>query len=154
MKQLYRSMFDQGLLEAAELRALAAFARGAATELDLPRELRPKNAYNLLRLIATAARWLRDGEPTFEASGDLRARLLAVKRGEVPIGDVLAEAEAMVPALEAARDASKLPRRPDVVRADALLRRIGEEIARRWTNKVEGPFGVAAPEPPEVTWSD
>ncbi|MBX3233958.1 MAG: nucleotidyltransferase domain-containing protein [Labilithrix sp.] len=154
VKQLYRSLFDQGLLEGAELRALAAFARGPATELDLPRELRPKNAYNLLRLIATAARWLREGAPTFAASGALRDRLLAVKRGDVPLADVLAEAEALVPDLEAARDGSKLPARPDVVRADALLRRIGEEIARRWTERRPGPFGADAPPPPEVTWSE
>ena len=68
-------MFDQGLIEAAELRALATFARDAAKKLEQPRELRPKNAYNLLRLIATAARWLREGVPTFEVEGDLRARL-------------------------------------------------------------------------------
>ena len=154
VKQLYRSLFDQGLLEAAELRALAAFAREGASSLDLPRELRPKNAYNLLRLIATATRWLREGEPTFEVEGDLRQRLLAVKRGEVPIADVLVEAEAMTPALEAARDASRLPRRPDVSRADALLRRIGEEVARRWTAKVPGPFGTEAPVPPEVVWAE
>jgi hypothetical protein len=154
VKQLYRSMWDQGLLESNELRALATFARGAATELDLPRELRPKNAYNLLRLIATAARWLREGAPTFEVSGDLKERLLAVKRGDVPITDVLAEAEALGPELEAARDASKLPARPDVPRADALLRKVSEEIARRWVGRVPGPFGVDAPAAPEVTWSE
>lgn len=154
VKQLYRSLFDQGLLEAAELRALATFARDAAPSLELPRELRPKNAYNLLRLIATAARWLREGTPTFEVDGNLKDRLLAVKRGEVALGDVVAEAEAMTPELEAARDASRLPSRPDVARADALLRRIGEEIARRWTAKDPGPFGAAAPAPPEVVWSE
>ena len=154
VKQLYRSMFDQGLIEAAELRALATFARDAAATLELPRELRPKNAYNLLRLIATAARWLREGAPTFEVEGDLRARLLAVKREEVPMADVLAEAEAMTPELEAARDASRLPVRPDVAQVDALLRRVGEEVARRWTTRAPGPFGADAPSPPEVVWSE
>jgi hypothetical protein len=77
-----------------------------------------------------------------------------VKRGEVAIHDVLAEAEAMSPELEAARDASKLPRRPDVARADALLRRVNEELARRWTNQMPGPFGKDAPRAPEVTWSE
>lgn len=154
VKQLYRSMFDQGLIESAELRALATFASDAAATIDLPRELRPKNAYNLLRLIVTASRWLREGAPTFEVEGDLRQRLLAVKRGEVPISDVLAEAEAMTPELEAARDASRLPARPDVARADALLRRIGEEVARRWTSRAAGPFGADAPPPPEVVWSE
>lgn len=154
VKQLYRSLFDQGLIEAAELRALAMFARDGAPNLELPRELRPKNAYNLLRLIATAGRWLREGAPSFEVEGDLKARLLAVKHGEVPLGDILAEAEAMTPELEAARDASPLPARPDVARADALLRRIGEEIARRWSERQPGSFGVDAPAPPEVTWSE
>jgi len=154
VKQLYRSLFDQGLLEAAELRALATFAQGAAVALELPRELRPKNAYNLLRLIATATRWLHEGTPVFEVEGDLRTRLFEVKSGAVPIDDVLAEAEAMAPALEAARDVSRLPRRPDVARADLLLRRIGEEVARRWTAKVPGPFGADAPPPPEVVWSE
>jgi hypothetical protein len=154
VKQLSRSMHDQGLIEGTELRALATFAQTSATTFELPRELRPKNAYNLLRLIATAARWLREGVPTFEVSGALRERLLAVKRGEVAIHDVLAEAEAMSPELEAARDASKLPRRPDVARADALLRRVNEELARRWTNQMPGPFGKDAPRAPEVTWSE
>jgi len=67
---------------------------------------------------------------------------------------VLAEAEAMAPELEQARDASTLPKRPDVTRADALARRIGEEIARRWAHGADGPFGKDAPPPPEVTWSD
>lgn len=154
VKQLYRSLFDQGLLEAADLASLARFAREEAAELELPRELRPKNAYNLLRLIATATRWLREGTPTFEVEGDLRARLLAVKQGEVSIEAVVAEAEAMTPALEAARHASPLPARPDVARADALLRRIGEEVARRWTAREPGPFGAAAPAVPEVVWSE
>jgi RNA repair pathway DNA polymerase beta family protein len=154
IKQLYRSLHDQGLLGAADFVSLARFANGGARSLDLPRELRPKNAYNLLRLIATAARWLRDGAPTFEVEGSLRERLLAVKNGEVPIADVLAEAEAMAPELERARDVSRLPRRPDVGRADALLARIGEEIARRYIRREPGPFGADAPPPPEVVWSE
>ncbi len=154
VKQLYRSLFDQGLLEAADFASLVTFARGPSTELELPRELRPKNAYNMLRLIATATRWLRDGSPTFVAEGALRDRLMAIKRGEVALGDVLAEAEAMAPALDAAKAASTLPARPDVVRADLLLRRIGEEVARRWSLREPGPFGAAAPSPPEVEWSE
>ena len=70
------------------------------------------------------------------------------------LAEVLAEAEAMAPELEAARDASKLPPRPDVQRADALLRRAGEELARRWVGREAGPFGEGAPAAPEVTWSE
>lgn len=154
VKQLYRSLHDQGLIAANDLGSLVAFARDGARDLDLPRELRPKNAYNLVRLIATAERWLREGAPVFEVEGELRTRLLAIKNGEVSIADVVAEAEAMAPALERARDASRLPARPDIIRADALLRRIGEEAARRWIERVPGPFGRDAPPAPEVAWSE
>jgi hypothetical protein len=154
IKQLYRSLADQGLLDANEFAALVRFARDRSANFDLPRELRPKNAYNLVRLLATATRWLREGTPTFEVDGDLRERLLAIKKGEVALDAVLAEAEAMAPDLERARDRSELPRRPDVVRADALLRRIGEELARRWVLDVPGPFGHDAPKAPEVVWSE
>jgi predicted nucleotidyltransferase len=65
IKQLYRSLADQGLLDGSEFAALVRFARDRSAEFDFPRELRPKNAYNLVRLLATATRWLRDGVPTF-----------------------------------------------------------------------------------------
>ena len=55
-----------GLLpDASEFAALVRFARDKATDFELPGELRPKNAYNLVRLLATATRWLREGSPTF-----------------------------------------------------------------------------------------
>ncbi|MBV9945915.1 MAG: nucleotidyltransferase domain-containing protein, partial [Myxococcales bacterium] len=72
VKQLYRSMADQGLLDAKEFAALVRFARDKAADLELPRELRPKNAYNLVRLLATATRWLREGAPAFAVEGALR----------------------------------------------------------------------------------
>jgi predicted nucleotidyltransferase len=154
IKQLYRSMAAQGLLEANEFSALVRFARDKSADFELPRELRPKNAYNLVRLLATATRWLREGTPTFALEGTLRDRLLAIKKGQVSLDDVLAEADAMAPELEHARDESTLPGRPDVARADALLRRIGGELARRWVSGEPGPFGKDAPRPPEVTWSE
>ncbi len=154
IKQLYRSLADQGLLEANEFAALVRFAEEKSADFDLPRELRPKNAYNLIRLLATATRWLREGSATFEVEGDLRTRLLAIKKGEVSLDEVLAEAEAMAPDLERARDASSLPKRPDVRRADALLRRVGGELARRWVAGGAGPFGTDAAPAPEVVWSE
>jgi predicted nucleotidyltransferase len=154
VKQLYRSLADQGVLDAGDFAALVRFARDKSTEFELPRDLRPKNAYNLVRLLATATTWLREGTPTFAFDGALRDRLLAIKNGQVSLDEVLSEAEAMAPELERARDASTLPRRPDLARADALLRRIGEELARRWVGREPGPFGLGAPVPPEVTWSE
>src|SRR5690606_27151259 len=65
IKQLYSSMFDQGLLDDRDFKSLVTFAASRQHEFDLPRELRPKNAYNLLRLLATATRWLRTGQPDF-----------------------------------------------------------------------------------------
>ncbi len=154
VKQLYRSLFDQGLLTESTFVALGAFARGGAAELELSRELRPKNAYNLVRLLALATSWLRDGAPTFEATGTFRERLLSIKRGEVPLDEVLAEAESLVPELEAAKVASKLPERADIVRADALVRRVSSELARRFVTNEKGPFGADAPPPPPISWAE
>ncbi|MFO0740531.1 MAG: nucleotidyltransferase domain-containing protein [Labilithrix sp.] len=58
--------------------------------------------------------------------------------------EVLAEAEALAPELEAARDASRLPRRPDVARADALLRRTAKIARRRRSGPTEIWQGRAA----------
>lgn len=150
LKQLYRSLHDQGLLDANDFAALVRYAHGGGLQPEPARELRPKNAYNLLRLIHVATEWLRTGQPRLEMTGAVRDRLLQIKRGEVELDAVLAEAEQLVPALEAARDATSLPKRPDIARADALLRRIGEEVARRWTARVPGPFGADAPPPPAI----
>lgn len=154
VKQLYRSLWDQGLLAANDFAALTAYARGGGQRPPSARELRPKNAYNLLRLIATATGWLRHGEPVFEATGALKVRLLDIKAGQVPLEDVLRDAEAMAPELEVARRESRLPEHPDYARADRLLRRVGEEVARRWVLKAPGPLGRDAPEAPEMEWRD
>ena len=155
VKQLYRSLHDQGLLERADLEALRRFAVERSAALALPRELRPKNAYNLLRLLATAERWLRTGEPRLSIEeGPIRQRLLEIKRGVVPLEDILAEAEGMVPRLEAARESSPLPGRADVARADVLLRRCGEEVARRWADRRPGPWGADAALPSAAEWEE
>ncbi|HUH05422.1 MAG TPA: nucleotidyltransferase domain-containing protein [Kofleriaceae bacterium] len=151
IKQLYSSLYDQGLLAERNYEALVALAR-AGTDFELPRELRPKNAYNLLRLIATATEWLRDGEPTFEVRAPLRDELVAIKRGEVPLAEVIARADAMTAELEAARRVTRLPERADVGTADRVLRRIRAEAARRWARGDRGPFGADAPPLEEATW--
>ncbi|MEI8258484.1 MAG: nucleotidyltransferase domain-containing protein [Deltaproteobacteria bacterium] len=152
IKQLYRSLYDQGLLATSEFAAMARLAKESDAALELPRELRPKNAYNLLRLIRTAADWLRTGEPRFEVEGAFRDRLVDIKKGRVALDEVLAEAEAMAPDLESARSQTPLPPRPDVARADTLLKRVGVELARRWVERVPGPLGRDAPDAPEATW--
>ncbi len=150
VKQLYRSMHDQGILAVAEFEALARFAVERSMDFDLPRELRPKNAYNLLRLVASAAHWLRTGAPLIRVEGELRERLLRIKRGEVALEQSLAWTEALAGELEDARAHSVLPKRPDVQAADAMLRAAREESARRWFSAAPGPWGRDAPPPPAV----
>ena len=83
VKQLYRSLHDQGLIEANDFASLIRYARGGGAQPEPARELRPKNAYKLLRLIHVATGWLRTGAPELEMKGAVRERLLAIKRGEV-----------------------------------------------------------------------
>ena len=140
LKQLYRSLWDQGLLPSNDFAGLTHYARGGGRRPPDARSLRPKNAYNLLRLIELARGWLLTGAPVFEATGAFREKLLTIKRGERSLDEVLAEANSMSPALEAARDASTLPEQPDFEQADALLKRISSELARRYVLKVPGPW--------------
>ncbi len=150
LKQLCRSMHDQGLLDGADFAALARFAADRAADFDLPRELRPKNAYNLLRLVACAVQWLRTGVPLITVEGPLRERLLAIKRGEISLETSIAWTEDMASELEDARAHTVLPARPDLGVADALLREARTEAARRWFAGTEGPWGrdVIPPPPP------
>lgn len=147
IKQLYRSMYDQGLIAANDWSSLRAAAK---TELELPRDLRPKNAYNLIRLLDLAIRWLHGEPPEVRVSDALRPTLISIKRGEVPMPDVMALARELTPKLEGARQASPLPRHPDVARADRTLRAAREEAARRLVERVSGPWGADAPAAPEA----
>jgi len=148
LKQLYRSLEDQGLLERGDFASLARYAREGGRRPPEARHLRPKNAYNLLRLLWLATGWLEAGAPEFEAQGARRDTLLAIKKGEVPLDDVLAMAAACAPALEAARDASRLPEHPDFAAADRLLHRAGLELASRCVTRAPGPWGEGAPAAP------
>lgn len=107
-----------------------------------------------MRLLAAAIDWLRHGEARLETKGALRDLLLAIKRGEVPLDATLREAERLAEDLDRARGETVLPPHPDVARADALLRRIAEETARRHLAGEPGPFGRDAPPPPAVAWDD
>lgn len=151
IKQLYRSMYDQGLLAANDWASLRAAAH---TELELPRDLRPKNAYNLIRLLDLAIRWLDGEPPEVRASEAIRPTLLAIKRGEVAMADVMALARELTPRLEAARQTSRLPRHGDIARAEQLLRAVRDEAARRWLAATPGPWGADAAPPPQARFDD
>lgn len=151
IKQLYRSLYDQGVIAANDWASLRAVAK---TEMELPRDLRPKNAYNLIRLLDSAIRWLSGEPPTVRVSDSLRPTLLAIKRGEMPMADVMALARALTPKLELARQGSPLPRHPDVARAERVLRATRDAAARRWLAQDPGPWGASAAEAPEARFDD
>lgn len=151
IKQLYRSMYDQGLIAANDWASLRA---AAGTPLELPRDLRPKNAYNLIRLLDLAIRWLNGEPPDVRVSDELKPTLLAIKRGEVPTPDVMALARELTPKLEGARQTSPLPRHPDVTRVERVLREVRNEAARRCVEQVPGPWGTDAPAPPEAHYDE
>lgn len=150
LKQLYRSLHDQGQLARSEWSALVELAQGRGHGFASPRGQRPKNAYNLIRLLDLATRWLGGGSPELRVRDELRPVLLAIKRGEVPLADVVAMARAMTPALEAARATSPLPPRADLPRVEAALRAIRHDAARRALGNEPGPWGADTPEPPEA----
>lgn len=150
LKQLYRSLHDQGLLAACSFESLAEFARTHPPDLELPRELRPKNAYNLLRIVSCAVAWLRTGEPIIAVEGELRDQLLDIKHGRVPLGTALAWTEDAAAELDDARDHSVLPELPDFARADALLLRGREFAAQHWLARTPGPWGQDAAPVPEA----
>ncbi|CAN5722901.1 hypothetical protein BH11MYX2_BH11MYX2_38830 [soil metagenome] len=151
LKQLYRSMYDQGVISANDWPSLRA---AATRELDLPRDLRPKNAYNLIRLLDLAIRWLGGQPPEVRVSDELRPTLLSIKRGEVPMTDVMALARELTPELDAARQSSPLPKHADVARADRVLRAARHEAARRSVEADPGPWGIDAPLLPEAHYDD
>jgi RNA repair pathway DNA polymerase beta family len=151
IKQLYRSMYDQGVIAANDWASLRAASK---TDLELPRDLRPKNAYNLIRLLDLAIRWLRGEPPTVRVSEALRPTLLAIKRGEMPMPEVMALARTLTPQLEAARTASPLPKVPDVVAAERVLRDVRYEAARRCVELAPGPWGEHMPPPPEAHYDE
>ncbi len=151
IKQLYRSMYDQGVIAASDWASLRV---AASRELELPRDLRPKNAYNLIRLLDLAIRWLGGEPPVVQVSDALRPTLVAIKRGEVPMPDVMALARELTPKLETARQTSPLPKHPDVARADRVLRTARDEAARRWIVRDAGPWGADAAVPPEARFDE
>jgi hypothetical protein len=153
IKQLTRSLHDQGLIAGADFQHLRTLAHSEALT-TLPRELRPKNAYNLLRLILTATHWLRTGEARLQVPPSERPALLAIKQGLVPLPEVLRQAEALTEGMEEALRNSPLPRDADVARVDAMLRRVGGEAARRFVSGAPGPYGGAGVVPPPATWED
>jgi predicted nucleotidyltransferase len=129
VRDLYRSLFDRGLLAERGYAPLAGFLAANAAEALAEDPLRWKNAYNLVRLLASGIRWLREGEPLIAVEGALREELLAIKRGETPLEEVLARADELALELERAAESTRLPENPDYEAAHAFLLHCREHAA-------------------------
>lgn len=143
---LVRSLFDRGLLSAASFAALVdAVATLGAARL-VPEEVRPKNAYNLVRLLHSCVHWLTHGTPLITVTEPLKSELVAIKRGQVSLEHTLARAAEVAGVVdEAARSCRCLPESPDFGAADALLREARRLSARVALAMPGGATPLAAP---------
>jgi uncharacterized protein len=85
-------------------------------------EIRWKHAMHLLRLLLAGTAVLREGLVLLDV-GEHRARLLAVKRGELPWAEVDAWRRELHRSFDAAFASTRLPERPDYAAANAFLLR-------------------------------
>ena len=130
VKAVYRSLFDRGLLPQATFDALVrTVAEGRRKSLE-PAPHRPKNAYNLLRLLHSCLHCLRTGEPLIRVEGALRETLMAVKKQQVPLADVLESARLLAKEIDAEAKESRLPEKPDFTAADDFLKLCRRESAK------------------------
>lgn len=83
-------------------------------------EVRWKHAMHLIRLLLSGIGLLREGELAVDV-GHHRARLLAIRRGEMAWDDVSAWRLALHKELDTAYAATSLPEQPDYERANAFL---------------------------------
>jgi len=126
---LYQSLYDRGLIEERGFDVLKNYVLNSPCELIHPRKYRPKNAYNLIRLLYSGINWMKEGEPLIEVKGEIREELLLIKKGEVPIEDTIEKAHDLAKEFEKAYEVTKLPPEPDYEKADKLLRKCREQMA-------------------------
>ncbi|MFC9973130.1 DNA polymerase beta superfamily protein [Spirillospora sp. NPDC127200] len=79
-----------------------------------------KHVMHMLRLLVSGRHLLEHGEPLVDV-GDLRDRLLAVRRGEVPWDEITAWRESLTGSLDGALERSPLPDAPDRDRIEDFL---------------------------------
>ena len=140
VRGLCRSFFDRGLTGTTDFGGvMAAMERGHREGLR-PAAHRPKNAYNLLRLLHSCLHWLRHGEPLMAITGPLRQELLAIKAQQTPIEQVVEQAKGLAQEVEEAAKDATLPPHPDYDAAHEFLKRCRRHAAAR-------SFGIALPHP-------
>ncbi len=131
VRSMCRSLLDRGLLKGAQFSDFRDAVNNGEAEHLKPAAYRPKNAYNLLRLLHSYVSWLRTGEPMILVPEPLKARLLQIKTQAVPMQEVVGEARVIADTLDDEAKTSKLPERPDYQAADEFLKACRRERARR-----------------------
>jgi predicted nucleotidyltransferase len=144
LKACVRSIFDRGLLPEASFEALLQAVRAGREEELRPPAHRPKNAYNLLRLLHSCLTWLTTGEPMITVPADLRPILLDIKHGRTPIERTLTLAQTLAAEVDERAHSARLPAQPDYAAADDFLRLCRREQARRHLS----PMPTSAPPAP------
>jgi hypothetical protein len=91
-------------------------------------EVKWKHVMHLLRLLLSGIAALEEGEIRVDV-GEHRDRLMAIKRGEVPLGELEAWRLELHGRFDAAAQSTRLPDRPDYAAADALLIRARRRMA-------------------------
>ncbi len=135
---LYQSLYDRGLLPQRGFDILKEFLKDAPEEEIMPaRKYRPKNAYNLLRLLYSGINWMTEGEPLIEVKGIIKKELLSVKKGEIPIEETLKKAHELAERFEKAYEKTSLPEEPDYRSADEFLLLCREHGARKYLNSID-----------------
>ena len=79
-----------------------------------------KHVMHLIRLLLSGIRLLQRGEMALDV-GQQRDRLMAIKRGETPLGEAESWRKELQREFESAFQTTKLPDRPDYERANAFL---------------------------------
>ena len=101
-----------------------------------------KPAMHLIRLLLVGTRALTEGVVDPDVSAH-RERLLAIKRGEVPLTEVLAWHRELERAFAQAAEATRLPELPDVAAADRILLAIRRRHLS-WDGAADDPRGASA----------
>ena len=149
---LVRSLFDRGLLAASSYAALLDAVRELGAARLLPEEVRPKNAYNLVRLLHSCAHWIVEGTPLITVTGPLRDQLLDIKLSRISLDETMDRARLAADHVDALLQSTKspLPTEPDVVAADNILRQARRDAARTVFSLSVGVAAVLPAETPAL----
>ncbi|MHB9004080.1 MAG: DNA polymerase beta superfamily protein [Coriobacteriia bacterium] len=131
MATLAQSLYDRGVTPSNGLEDMARHVVGSPLD-ELLAPYRPKNAYHLVRVLQSGIRWLQEGEPMVEVTGELRELLLDIKQGRVPIEETLGRGRELLVELKLANEQSTLPERPDYDAAERFVIACRHEAALRY----------------------